>query len=143
MKNNDLEKIKTFLDEHHILTLATSVNDVVSACSLFYAFSYETLSFVVASDENTLHIKNILKNNNIAGNILLETKTVGKIQGVQFNGKFTELKNEDLKKIYFKSFPYAKMLNPKLWQILITDMKMTDNRLGFGKKIIWKNHSIQ
>ena len=86
---------------------------------------------------DTVHIKNVRKNNKIAGNILLETKTIGKIQGVQFRGEFTVLEDTDLKNLYFKSFPYALALNPRLWKIKVNYFKMTDNRLGFGKKIIW------
>jgi len=28
-------------------------------------------------------------------------------------------------------------MNPKLWQIKVNYFKMTDNKLGFGKKLIW------
>lgn len=94
-------------------------------------------TFVVASAEDTTHIKHIKNNPNIAANILLETSTVGKIQGLQLRGKFKELQDSALKKLYFKTFPYAIVMNPKLWQIEVDYFKLTDNRLGFGKKIIW------
>ena len=135
---SDLTKITHFLDEHHVLTLATSYKDELSACSLFYCYDKESRSFVVASSDDTIHIKHSKKNPKIAGNILLETKSVGKIQGVQFRGTLHELEEKNLKKLYFKAFPYALALNPKLWQIKVDYFKMTDNRLGFGKKIIWQ-----
>jgi len=135
--DKDLLKIDQFLQKHHILSLATSVGNELSVCSLFYVYIKDANSFVVASDDKTTHIKHIKQNHNIAGNIVLETKIVGKIQGVQFKGEFLELEDEELKKTYFKSFPYSKLLNPKLWQIKVTYFKMTDNTLGFGKKIIW------
>ncbi len=78
----------------------------------------------------------------VAGNILLETKTVGKIQGLQFKGEFKLLEDESLKKLYFKTFPYSLAMLPKLWQIDVSNFKMTDNRLGFGKKIIWQSSSL-
>lgn len=136
--STDLAKIKEFIDEHHVMSLATSDVDELSVCSLFYAYSNEKNSFVVASSDDTLHIKHIGKNKRIAGNILLETKTVGKIQGLQFRGDFIPLEDLELKKLYFKNFPYALALSPKLWQIQVNYFKMTDNRLGFGKKIIWQ-----
>ena len=46
---------------------------------------------------------------------------------------------KELKKLYFKAFPYAIAMNPALWQIKIDYFKMTDNKLGFGKKIIWQD----
>jgi len=137
--SSDLKKIISFLEKHHVLTLATSDGNELSACSLFYAFSNERLSFIVASSEDTLHINHVNQNQNVAGNIVLETKIIGKIQGIQFRGEFLPLKDDELKKLYFKQFPHAKLMNPKLWQIKVDYFKMTDNKLGFGKKIIWKN----
>jgi uncharacterized protein len=135
-----LDKIVSFIDKHHVMSLATATGDEVSACSLFYAYEKEKKCFVVASSDETLHIQQINQNPKVAGNIVLETKTVGKIQGLQFKGLFSALEDEDLKKIYFKAFPHAKMMKPKLWQIDVDYFKLTDNRLGFGKKIIWQKN---
>ncbi len=124
------------------MSLATTDFKELSVCSLFYAFSEELNSFVVASSDDTLHIKHINQNANISGNILLETETIGKIQGVQFRGVFEVIKDNSLKKLYFKKFPYALAMVPKLWQIKVSYFKMSDNRLGFGKKIIWQDSSL-
>lgn len=134
---NDLVKIDAFLAKHHVLSLATTDGLELSTCNLFYAFDLEKISFVIASSDETTHIKNISKNPNVAGTVVLETKIVGKIEGVQFRGDFLPLEDEALKKLYFKNFPYALAMNPKLWQIKINYFKLTDNTLGFGKKIIW------
>ena len=133
-----LEKIEAFLSEHHVLSLATSNVDELSVCNLFYAYDEKKSIFVVASSDDTTHINHIQKNSNVAGSVVLETKTVGKIQGLQFRGEFSILQNDSLKKLYFKTFPYALAMNPKLWQIKVDYFKLTDNRLGFGKKFIWK-----
>ena len=133
-----LEKIGEFLDEHHVLSLATTDSEELSVCNLFYAFDKEMQTFVVASSEDTTHIQNILKNKHVAGSVVLETKTLGKIQGLQFRGVFEALDDKELKKLYFKTFPYALAMNPTLWQIKIDFFKLTDNRLGFGKKLIWE-----
>ncbi len=140
--SQELKKINTFLQEHHVMSLATTDFKELSVCSLFYAFSEELNSFVVASSDDTLHIKHINQNANISGNILLETETIGKIQGVQFRGVFEVIKDNSLKKLYFKKFPYALAMVPKLWQIKVSYFKMSDNRLGFGKKIIWQDSSL-
>ena len=139
--DSSLDKIEIFLDKHHVLSLATFYDEEISVCSLFYVFFKDKNSFIVASGDDTTHINHIKKNKIVAGNIVLETKTVGKIQGVQFRGEFLELDNKQLRDIYFKAFPYSKVLKPKLWQIKVNYFKMTDNRLGFGKKIIWKDSS--
>ena len=134
---NDLKKIDIFLSKHHVLSLATSDGTQLSTCSLFYAFNLDKLSFVVASSDTT-HIKNILINPKVAGTVVLETKIIGKIEGLQFRGEFLQLEDEELKKLYFRAFPYALAMSPKLWQIKINYFKLTDNTLGFGKKIIWQ-----
>ena len=140
--SQELEKIRDFIDEHHVMSLSTTDFKEISTCSLFYAYDKSTHSFLVASGEDTAHILHVKKNPNISGYILLETKEVGKIQGLQFRGEFIRLVDEDLKKLYFKTFPYAIVLLPKLWQIKVNYFKMTDNRLGFGKKLIWQDSSL-
>ena len=120
------------------MSLATSNNMELSVCSLFYAYCSNELSFVVASSDETMHIKNIKQNKIVAGNILLETKSVAKIQGLQFRGEFILLEDESSRKLYFKEFPYALAMQPKLWKIKVNYFKLTDNRFGFGKKLIWK-----
>ncbi|MBU0721321.1 pyridoxamine 5'-phosphate oxidase family protein [bacterium] len=137
--DENLQKISSFLHEHHVMSLASSSTDELSVCNLFYAYDNEKTSFVVASSEDTGHIKNILKNPKIAGSVVLETKTVGKIQGVQFRGTFSRLQDAAMRNLYFKTFPYALAMSPKLWEIKVSYFKMTDNRLGFGKKILWEN----
>lgn len=133
-----LKKIENFLDAHHVLSLATSSGDELSVCNLFYAYDKYSTSFIVASSDDTTHIQNILKNNKIAGSIVLETKTIGKIQGLQFRGEFSQLEDTNLSKLYFKEFPTSIVMKPRLWQIKIAWFKMTDNTLGFGKKLIWE-----
>jgi uncharacterized protein YhbP (UPF0306 family) len=138
---NDLLKIDSFLQKHHVLSLSTTDALDLSACNLFYVFDTISNSFIVASSDDTMHIKNIVKNPKVAGTVVLETKIVGKIEGIQFRGLFLPLKEENLKKLYFTHFPYALVMNPKLWQIKINYFKLTDNTLGFGKKIIWQSCS--
>lgn len=132
---SDLDKIDNFLQQHHVLNLATTFDGELSVCSVFYGFSKELKSFVIASSKDTLHIQHILKNKNVAGSVVLETKTVGKIQGVQFRATCKKLENKELQKLYFKLFPQAIVMKPVLWQIDVKSFKMTDNRFGFGKKI--------
>ena len=140
--NGDLEKINGFITQHHVMSLATAVDSQPSVCSAFYIYDMQTHSFIIASGEETLHIQQVKKNGNVAGNILLETQEIGKIQGLQFFAKMQVLEDERLKKLYFKRFPYALALLPKLWQIEVSRFKFTDNRLGFGKKIIYEFASL-
>lgn len=131
-----IEKIESFIRQHHLLSLAT-MGERLWCCSMFYAYDPQSISFIVASDETTEHMGNVAQNPQVAGTIALETKIVGKIQGIQFIAEM-EICPDSLKGLYFESFPYARVMNPTLWMIRLDEVKMTDNTLGFGKKIIWK-----
>lgn len=136
------EKILRFIDEHHVLTLSTAVNNKPYSCNCFYVSLPEENMFVCTSDKTTKHIKDVEQNNYVSGSIVLETKVIGKIQGLQFNGIMEEATGDLLKKCklkYLKAYPYAVLKLTTMWTIKLTFAKLTDNRLGFGKKIIWKN----
>lgn len=131
-------KIEVFIFKHHLLSLATYAQELW-CCSLFYAYDPEEIAFIVATDTQTLHGSNVLKNRSVAGTVALETKTVGKIQGIQFRGEMTLC--EKGREVYFEAFPYSRVMNPTLWTIRLDEIKMTDNTLGFAKKLIWKRES--
>ena len=138
-------RVTDFFREHHVLTLATSVNDEVYCANCFYVYLVEQNSFVFSSDLDTKHINDVLQNPKVAASVVLETKTIGKIQGAQIKGKLIEAKGEELKianKAYLKAFPYAILKSTKLWILNVEFIKMTDNRLGFGKKLIWEKVNL-
>ena len=135
--SEDLGKIASFIEKHHVMSLATSFDKELSVCSLFYVYDVQSATFIVASSHETIHIQHIKNSSMIAGNILLETQKIGEIKGLQFRGEFLEVDDSRLKFLYFKAFPYALAMNPQLWQINVNYFKLTDNSLGFGKKIIW------
>ncbi|MDD5052820.1 MAG: pyridoxamine 5'-phosphate oxidase family protein [Sulfuricurvum sp.] len=130
------KKIVSFIQKHHLLTLAT-LGERLWCCSMFYAYDEVEKIFIVASDETTEHMGNVSQNAHVAGTVALETKTVGKIQGIQFSGVMEQCPDTQ-KRLYFEAFPYARVMNPTLWVIRLDEVKMTDNTLGFGKKITWK-----
>ncbi len=132
-----IEKIEVFLPKHHLLSLAT-IGERLWCCSMFYAYDPENIEFIVASDEETEHMRNIAMNETVAGTVALETKAVGKIQGIQFSGVLRKATDDHSRTLYFRRFPYAMAMNPTLWTIRLDEIKMTDNTLGFGKKLHWK-----
>ena len=134
--------IVEFINEHHLLTLATSKDNVAYCCNAFYVFNQENNSFIFSSDTKTKHAQDFIANPNVAGTIALETKEISKIQGVQLLGEIQELNGEKLKiakEQYIKAYPYARLMETHLWEMKLTFAKMTHNRLGFGKKLIWES----
>ena len=133
----NLAKIEEFLKEHHLLTLATSSDNLPQVANLFFTYDKKEVVFLVASDFKTEHIKNVLKNPNVAGSVALETSNVGKIQGIQFKAIMSEGDSKD-KEYYLRVFPFSRVMNPIIWKISLQEIKFTDNHLGFGKKLLWK-----
>jgi uncharacterized protein len=135
------KRITGFLKKHHVLTLATSANNTPYCCSCFYVYDEAKNVFIFTSDLPTRHAREMLDNKRVAIAVALETSMVGKIQGVQICGDVKELKDEDFrkaKKTYLTKFPIAAFSELVLWEVSPDFIKLTDNRLGFGKKLIWE-----
>ena len=135
------QQIIDFINEHHLLTLATSKNNTPYCSSVFYVYDAVSNQLIFSSDTKTKHAQDFIANPNVAGTIALETKEISKIQGVQLLGKIKELKGEELKianKQYLKAFSYAANMNIHLWVMQLNFIKMTHNKLDFGKKIVWE-----
>ena len=134
------KRIIDFIKAHHLLTLATTKDNIPYCANCFYVFDEKNNSLIFSSDNKTKHAQDFIANPNVAGSIALETKEVSKIQGVQLLGTILELKEEELKitkKQYLKAFPYARLMKLHLWAMQLTFIKMTHNQLGFGKKLVW------
>ncbi len=138
-------RVIEFINEHHVLTMATCFDEEPYCANCFYVFSEDDNRFIFTSDKSTKHIKDTAHNIMVAGSIVLETKTIGLIRGLQFQGYITELQGDEYKKarkVYLKRFPYAILKQTSMWAIDLSYMKFTDNRLGFGKKLIWKKNDF-
>ncbi len=134
------ERIARFFRKHHVLTIATSVNNEPWCANCFYVYLKDENALVFTTDPETRHGKEFLKNRLIAGTVVLETLVIGKIRGIQFQGIVSEPEGElaeKTKRSYLKRFPVAMLMDTHLWIVELTYIKMTDNRLGFGKKLVW------
>ena len=123
-----------------MLTIATSVENEPWCANCFYVYLEEENTLVFTTDIDTRHGKEFIKNPLVAGSVVLETMVIGKIRGIQFQGIVSEPEREMLSKAkwaYLKKFPPAVLMDTHLWVVNLTLIKMTDNRLWFGKKLIW------
>ena len=131
------ERIIKFLKRHHVLNLATVSQEGVPYCAAcFYAYDKERNVIVFTTDDTTTHGQQMIANANVACAINLETRVVGKVQGLQVCGVVRRGDEQD-KSTYIKRFPYAAVAPLNIWAIEPSFMKLTDNTLGFGKKLIW------
>ncbi len=133
-------KFIRFFRKHHVLTIATTVNNEPWCANCFYIYLEEVNALVFTTDPGTRHGQEFLKNTLVAGSVVLETSIIGEIRGIQFQGIVSEPEGEMLlkaKRAYLKRFRLALLMEIHLWIVKLTYLKLTDNRLGFGKKLIW------
>jgi len=132
------DRIEKFIGRHHVLTLAAASEDGTPyCCNLFYAYDRTGKAFIFTSDPDTRHARMLVRNGRTAASIVLETRVVGKVQGLQITG-WTRTATDRDKTLYLKKFPYAALAELNLWRMEADTMKFTDNTLGFGKKLIWQ-----
>lgn len=133
------ERFAKFIAKHHVLTVATVGNEGMPyVANCFYAYDRKRNIFIFTSDSSTRHGAEMEANANVALSIVLETRIVGRVQGLQITG-IAERGDEEAKSRYIKRFPYAAVAPLTLWMVRPTMLKLTDNTLGFGKKLIWQS----
>ena len=133
-------RVIQFFRKHHVLTIATTIENEPWCANCFYVYLEEENALVFTTDNDTRHGKEFIKNPLVAGSVVLETMVIGKIRGIQFQGIVSEPEDEMLSKAkwaYLKKFPPAALMDTHLWVVKLTFIKMTDNRFGFGKKLLW------
>ena len=139
------ERILKFIREHHIFTLAVSKENEPWCATCFYVFDEKLNRFIFTSDDDTRHIMDAVSSGNfrVCGAIALETRMVGKIRGIQFSGIMKKLEGDEkkpAKKSYVEAFPIARLAPLTIWSLTPDYIKMTDNRLGFGTKLVWNGN---
>ncbi len=135
-----LNRIWSFLNDQIILNIATSVNDEPYCASCFYVFDEQHKLLLFKSKKDTRHIKEALQQNNVAGTVLPIYQKLETIMGIQFQGTLIFPATKILSSIkakYYSKYPYARVVTGDFWIIELNYIKMTDNQLGFGKKLLW------
>jgi uncharacterized protein YhbP (UPF0306 family) len=125
------------------MTLATVGGDGVPwVAHAFYAWVPEGPWFVFMNNPATRHGGEMVACPRVAAAIALETRVVGRLQGLQIEGVVRLAGGEELeiaRAAYLRRFPFAVVMEQALWILEPSMMKFTDNTLGFGKKLIWEN----
>ncbi|HEX2922335.1 MAG TPA: pyridoxamine 5'-phosphate oxidase family protein [Bacteroidales bacterium] len=133
-------RIVKFFRKHHVLTIATAVDNEPWCANCFYVYLEEQDALVFTTDRTTAHGKAFIMNSKVSGTVVLETLIIGKIRGIQFKGIVSEPSGELLEKAkrkYLLRFPVAALMDTTMWVVKLNYIKMTDNRFGFGKKLMW------
>lgn len=145
-------RIVRFIGRHRVMTLAAVSSPAageVWCCNLFYAYVLPGKggemaggAFVFTSPAETEHARMFVERPEVAGSVVLESRVVGRLQGLQFQGvvERADARTDGgalAKRAYLKRFPFAAPMLSDLWVLRVTRFKFTDNTLGFGTKLLW------
>lgn len=130
------EKILQLIQEMRLLSLAVCDDEGVYIANAFYVFDEKSLSFIIASDENSKHIQLAYKNPKIALCIAKDTQ-IALLKGLQIKAELSKASKEQ-KKLYLNTFPFARFAKTSFYALSITWAKLTDNTLLLSKKLEFK-----
>jgi len=128
------KNINELLVSNNTFSYCTCIDNIPHCASCFYVYITDGHYLIFKSDKTTLHIKNAILNNFVAGTILPDISKVATIKGIQFDGLFIDPKETLLKsmqKAYYKKYPFSIGMQGNIYAIEINNIKLTDNTLGF------------
>ncbi|ELI8330751.1 YhbP family protein [Yersinia enterocolitica] len=137
---DDLIAITRFLRQQHVLTLCAGSGMDMWCANCFYVFDEAKMALYLMTEKHTRHGGLMQINPQVVGTIATQPRTVALIKGIQYRGEITELKDDAehlARQHYCRCFPVAKVISAPLWQLNLLEIKMTNNTLGFGKKLHW------
>ncbi|KFB87620.1 UNVERIFIED_ORG: hypothetical protein EOZ59_4239 [Serratia quinivorans] len=134
------QQIVHFLSKQHVLTLCAGNGMDMWCANCFYVLDAENMVLWLMTETHTRHGELMLKNSGVVGTIAPKPKTIALIRGVQYRAEAVMLSGDEEMRArarYCKRFPIAKMMKAPIWRLALQEVKMTDNTLGFGKKLHW------
>ncbi|HHT0123143.1 TPA: YhbP family protein [Raoultella planticola] len=134
-------RISEWLKVQHVVAYCVSDGVSLWCANAFYVFDPAAVAFYLLTSPASRHGRMAGKRALVAGTVSDQSQTVIHIRGLQFRGELRQLQSqegEDARKRYYQRFPAARVMSAPVWAIDIDEMKFTDNRLGFGKKLSWR-----
>ena len=135
------ETIIHFLEQQNCASVCCMDEEGRPYCfSCFYAFNSQEGLIYFKSSSTSHHTQQMKKNPFVAGTVLPDKLNKLTIKGIQFEAIVLDTQQPQVKKRlnnYYKKHPAALAMPGDIWILQIEYIKMTDNTLGFGKKIIW------
>ncbi|SUB31469.1 Uncharacterized protein conserved in bacteria [Yersinia pseudotuberculosis] len=137
---DDVLLINRFLRQQHVLTLCAGSGMDMWCASCFYVFDENQMALFLMTEKHTRHSELMLINPQVAGTVATQSRTIALIKGIQYRGDISLLSGDAeqaARNRYCRRFPVAKVSSASLWQLNLLEIKMTNNALGFGKKLHW------
>jgi uncharacterized protein YhbP (UPF0306 family) len=113
--------------------------------SCYYAYQEKQELLFFKTSDNSQHMQYLLVNPVLAGTILPDKLNKVVSKGIQFNGRLVSpghAQGNDAQKFYHRRYPFALAMKGTVYTIRLDWLKMTDNSLGIGTKLVWdRRHS--
>jgi len=135
-----LTAIGRWLAKQHVVSWCVAKEDDLWCATAFYLYDPQRVAFYLLSETHTRHAQMSGDRAPVAGTINGQPKSVALIRGVQFSGEIRRLGEEESvapRARYNRRFPVARAMSAPMWEIRLSELKFTDNTLGFGKKLHW------
>ncbi|MCD8546945.1 MAG: hypothetical protein LRY38_00510 [Aeromonadaceae bacterium] len=135
-----------FLQQHHVLSLATQDEDGLWAASCFYAVDLTLGDLLLLTSPATRHGAAMGHSPQVAGSISGQPDSLIDIIGVQFTALATCLEGPPARAaraLYCQRHPLARLARHPIWRLRLQHLKLTCNRHVFGHKIHWHREAPQ
>ena len=130
-----------YLEKQTVAGIACLDENGLPYCfSCFYAFDHSKQILVFKSSVDSRHSTMLENHPELAGTVNPDKLNKLAIKGIQFKGMIdTDPKTiSQGRDLYYKRFPFAVAMKGDVWVIRLSWIKMTDQALGFGKKMEWE-----
>jgi uncharacterized protein YhbP (UPF0306 family) len=132
------DDIVRFISKHHVAALSIRDEEYTWSCCCYYSFIPSDPALLFLSNSDTRHAKLMLQTPYVSGTISRQTKSVFRIQGVQFKGVARITDSVQMRQSYSKRFPFVCLTDAELWTLRLDYVKFTSNIVKFGKKLYWE-----
>jgi uncharacterized protein YhbP (UPF0306 family) len=137
--------IRQFMSRQTVASVCCSDAEGQLHCfSCYYAFDEENMLLCFKTSESSLHMQILKQRPLVAGTILPDKLNKLKVQGIQFNGEMLDAEHPmaaQASKRYHLKYPFALAMPGKVCTIALHRVKMTDNSIGFGTRLLWEQEA--
>ena len=135
------EGISKFINENKIAAICCTDSNHKPYCfHCFYVFDAKNHLLFFKSSAQTHHAKLTNENPAVAGSILPQKLEFLALKGIQFTGTvlYTDFPDQINPELYYhERLPLGLAKPGNVYCIQLETIKMTDNSIVFGKKLLW------
>jgi len=134
--------IHKFISNQTVASICcTNGNGELHAFCCYFAFDAAAGLLYFKTGEQNQHMKWMQEHPQIAGTILPDKLNKLQVKGIQLNGTLLpvgDVATQQASKRYHIKYPLALAMQGTVQTIRIDQLKMTDNSVGFGTKLVWE-----